>query len=371
MKNTSNLTLNQRKILDFVRLEGPVSRAELTQLSGLTPGAITRLTKELIYMGLVKEGDRRTGLRGQPALPLEINRDGGVAIGIALPYGRIDMVALDYQGNCLINVSVSFEGKSQSELNEALDLLLAKFDPPFAQLDLRLVGIGLALSGYTKSGSYEDIVLPESLNWMDVGDLSARLVSHFKADIYVENTANAAALGELCVANQSDLSDLVAINLGYGVGAGLVLSKQMHRGLKGYAGEIGGCYPSREPRPSAYDLVTSLRAAGRGVDEVSDLAKLDIDNDQIVSAWIKRAAAQLLPAIHMIQLLIAPQKIVVTGMLPEVMCEKIVMRLSQDLSIKASNNWTPPVELAASQLGTFSSVFGAAWLPIRNEGQFQ
>lgn len=371
MNNTLKLTLNQRRILDFVRLEGPVSRAELTQLSGLTPGAITRLTKELIFMGLMCEGARRTGLRGQPALPLEIDKNGGVAIGVALPYGRIDMVAVDYQGNTLVQSSLAFEGKSQNELNQALDTLLAEFCPQFERLDMRLVGVGLALSGYTKSGSYQDIVLPRSLRWMNVQDLSARLEKQFNARIFVENTANAAALGELCVANQSDLSDLIAINLGYGVGAGLILSKQMHRGLKGYAGEIGGTYPSAEPRPSTHDLVTNLRAAGRQLDKIDSLAELDPDQDQMISAWIKRAAAQLLPSIHIIQLLVAPQKIILTGMLPHSISEKIVARLAEDLSLKKGGNWAPPVELLASELDTFSSVYGAAWLPIRSEGQFQ
>lgn len=366
-----NLTLNQRRILDFVRLEGPVSRAELTQLSGLTPGAITRLTKELIYMGLMCEGDRRTGLRGQPALPLEIDKNGGVSIGIALPYGRIDMVAIDYQGNSLVRSSIPFEGKSQEELNRAFDELVKIFRPQFDVLKMRLVGIGLALSGYTKSGSYEDIVLPTTLRWLNVQALSERLVDLFNADIFVENTANAAALGEFCVANQSELDDLVAVNLDHGVGSGLILSKQMHRGLKGYAGEIGGRYPSTEPRPSTHDLVTSLRAAGRPLNQVNDLSELDPENDQIISAWIKRASSQLLPTIHVIQLLIAPQKIVLTGMLPNAIAEKMVTRLQEGLSEQVGQNWSLPVELLASQLDRFSSVYGAAWLPIRKEGQFQ
>lgn len=371
MQNTLKLSLNQRRILDFVRLEGPVSRAELTQLSGLTPGAITRLTKELIYLGLICEGERRTGMRGQPALPLEINKNGGIAIGVALPYGRIDLVAIDYQGNSLVQTSAPFEGKSQDELNQALDDLFSVFCPQFDTLQMRLVGIGLALSGYTKSGSYEDIVLPETLRWMDVHALSDRLVKQFKADIFVENTANAAALGEFCVANEMQLDDLVAVNLGHGIGAGLILSKQMHRGLKGYAGEIGALYPSTEPRPSTHDLVTSLRSAGRPLDQVDALSELDAKNDQIIIAWIKRATSQLLPTIHMIQLMIAPQKIIITGMLPNAITLKIVSRLQDDLSKRAGLNWAPPVELLASHLETFSSVYGAAWLPIRSEGQFQ
>lgn len=365
------LTLNQRRILDFVRLEGPVSRAELTQLSGLTPGAITRLTKELIYVGLICEGERRTGLRGQPALPLEINKNGGVSIGIALPYGRIDMVAIDYQGNSLVRSSIPFEGKSQEELNIAFDELFQSFYPQFETLKMRLIGIGLALSGYTKSGRYEDIVLPDTLRWMNVHELSERLVKQFNAEIFVENTANAAALGEFCVANQSDLCDLVAINLGYGVGAGLILSKQMHRGLKGYAGEIGARFPSTEPRPSTHDLVTSLRAAGRRLNQINDLADMDPENDQVISAWIKRASSQLLPTIHVIQLLLAPQKIVMTGMLPKAIVEKIVTRLQDDISEQAGRSWAPPVRLQPSRLDSLSSVYGAAWLPIRNEGQFQ
>ena len=65
---------NLRVTLQAIRLNGPVSRAELAKITGLTPQTIAYITKKLIAKDLVIETGRRRGYRGQPATEIVINR---------------------------------------------------------------------------------------------------------------------------------------------------------------------------------------------------------------------------------------------------------------------------------------------------------
>ena len=65
---------NLRVTLQAIRLQGPVSRAELASATGLTPQTIAYISKKLVAQNLVLEVGRRRGGRGQPAVLLTGSR---------------------------------------------------------------------------------------------------------------------------------------------------------------------------------------------------------------------------------------------------------------------------------------------------------
>jgi len=103
---------NRKIIIEAVRRHGPISRAEIAQMSGLTTATISNLTAELIQEGLIAEVGRRKGLRGQPAIELALKPDGRFAIGFEL--GRAH----------LAGVLINFVGDIVQEFNEEWDSLL-------------------------------------------------------------------------------------------------------------------------------------------------------------------------------------------------------------------------------------------------------
>ena len=64
---------NQRVTLHAIRVNGPITRAELAAITGLTAPAIANITKRLLIDNLIQEAGRRRGGRGQPATKLVIN----------------------------------------------------------------------------------------------------------------------------------------------------------------------------------------------------------------------------------------------------------------------------------------------------------
>ncbi|HUS64476.1 MAG TPA: ROK family protein [Kofleriaceae bacterium] len=80
--------------------------------------------------------------------------------------------------------------------------------------------------------------------WVDV-PLRALLERTFEVPAFVEHDANAAALAEMWVGGAHGMSDFVFLALGTGVGAGIVIGGELHRGAHHGAGEIGDSIPSR------------------------------------------------------------------------------------------------------------------------------
>ncbi len=362
------LSISQRRVLDVVRRHAKIPRSDIAPLTGQTPGAISRIVRELIEIDLLCELDRISGMRGQPALPLGINGKGGVSIGISLPYGRLDVVALDYAGCLLAKRKIPFEGSSTDELS---DLLVHQIDGILQEenvRDLRFTGIGLAIPGHLRVEQTNDFIVPATLSWLDVDALATTLTNTYKSSVFVENIANAAAIAEMYAGEKSAVNDLVAINLGHGLGCGLVLSGRVHRGLGGIAGEVGSLFPPLQPRPSVHDLVTVMRSAGRVVTEIDDLMSYCVSGDALLEAWVERAAQQLYELVRMLYLVTAPQKIVVTGMLPDNIASPLAARLAVQLNDEMQATLLPQVEIVPSQLATLASAIGGAWLPIESEG---
>src|SRR2546421_6766630 len=66
---------NQRVTLPAIRVNGPITRTDLADITGLTPPAIANITKRLMQDNLIKEAGRVRGARGQPPLRLVVNPD--------------------------------------------------------------------------------------------------------------------------------------------------------------------------------------------------------------------------------------------------------------------------------------------------------
>ena len=88
-------THNQRVVLNLVRTEGPISRADIVRLSGLTFPSVSRIVGELIERGLVAEKRQRRGGMGKPPTELEMSPRSAFSVGdrIAMLHeGRIRQV---------------------------------------------------------------------------------------------------------------------------------------------------------------------------------------------------------------------------------------------------------------------------------------
>src|SRR6201992_2541137 len=87
---------NQRVTLHAIRVNGPITRTDLADITGLTPPAIANITRRLMQDNLIKEAGRVRGARGQPPVRLVINPDSWFSIGVNVDRDHITVVVLDF-----------------------------------------------------------------------------------------------------------------------------------------------------------------------------------------------------------------------------------------------------------------------------------
>jgi glucokinase-like ROK family protein len=101
----------------------------------------------------------------------------------------------------------------------------------------RLLGIGVGVPGLVDVGSGL-LRLAPNLHWANV-PIREILAGYFDCPIYVENEANAAALGEYYFGAARDVKNFIYLSSGIGLGSGIVMDGKLFRGIFGYAGEAG------------------------------------------------------------------------------------------------------------------------------------
>ena len=86
--------MNQQLVLQLIHGRGPISRSEITQVSGLSPASVSGITSTLIDLGLVHEvgAVEGTGGAGRRAILLRLNPQAGFVIGVKLDVSAITCV---------------------------------------------------------------------------------------------------------------------------------------------------------------------------------------------------------------------------------------------------------------------------------------
>jgi predicted NBD/HSP70 family sugar kinase len=222
----------------------PISRADLTKISGLNKSTVGSLLAQLQSWGLVKESGISNQRPGRPGVLIDINPDAGRIIGAEIGVGFITVIVADMKAKVLWrrNTETTAAGKrltelSQAEVLEQAEHLLQEAITEATTCDCRLYGIGLGVPGLVNHATGTLLFAP-NLDWRNV-PLRDMWHQRFGVPVVVENEANAAALGEHMLGVAKQLDSFVYLSAGVGLGGGLVIDGQLYGGTGGYAGEVG------------------------------------------------------------------------------------------------------------------------------------
>lgn len=158
------------------------------------------------------------------------------AIGVDLGGTSIKIGLVDEKGKIVEKVSVD------SLANDGPNAVVSQIKKGIKQLlkkdDYKLLGIGIGSPGTIriKKGTVEDP--PNFPGWGKI-HLGNLIKKEFKVEVFVENDANAAAIGELIYGAGRKYENFIMITLGTGVGGGIIINKKIYRGEVGGAGELG------------------------------------------------------------------------------------------------------------------------------------
>lgn len=234
---------NLSVVLDEIARAPGISRAEVSDASGLSKTTVSSLVAILAEAGLVAEGDHgnATGL-GRPATGLRINPGGLSGIGVEVARNYISVTEIDLGGRCSFERFVPMDnvGRDPVAVLEQVCELIEGGRREVAAPNLPLAGVGVAVPGWVDHAT-QSVIVSKVLGWEDVSvaDIIQTLLGWESVAAAVLNEANGAALGEYWYGGHPDVRDFLFVSGGMGVGAGIVLQGGLFAGAHGVAGEIG------------------------------------------------------------------------------------------------------------------------------------
>jgi predicted NBD/HSP70 family sugar kinase len=358
--------LSVRVVVEAILHQGPISRARLAQVTGLSKQTTSEAVRLLEAAGWVGPRGRTQGKLGRSAIDYEIQADAAYVLGVDLGGAKIRAALADLSGAPVAETTAPTDRRGGARVIAQIGRLrqtlieTARIDPS----RLRFAVVGTPGIVHAATGAVE---LAPNIAGLDSIDVLGLLRAALACDIEVENDVNLAALGEQWHGRGKGPRNLVFIALGTGLGMGLVMDGRLVRGRNGAAGEIGylpiGADPfAAESRRSgaleravgAQGIVARYEAAGgqAGLSVPAIFEKLGA-GDAIAIATIDETARLLAMAALSVCAIVDPERIVLGGSIgarPE-----LIERLERLLPLCMAR----PAPLARSALQERATIVGA------------
>ena len=359
------LSEDQKRIVWHLRISGPSARTAIAERLDMHNGAVTRLSRELIALGLVDEHlqDQRGG-RGRPIVPLGISSRGGYAAGATVHPGWLEIALVDFAGTVIVRDLEPFDSPDPRAFVEAVDRRLRGLSMSHNVLRSRFLGLGVAATGPTLAGDPTRRWAVDWLQgWRDL-DLQRLFADYLGLPVWIENDGTLAALAEYYDSGLiRTCSSAIVFFIGHGVGGGIIVDRAILRGEHGNAGEIGRLFPGKSARPSGIDLLAELQAAGAAIHALNEVEVHQDTHAALIAEWVERAGRQLTAAADSGVAWLDPGAIVVSGALPLPILRALGDALERGEWATAFPHLPRP-KLHVSRLGSWAAAVGAALLPI-------
>ena len=225
--------VNQSAILKLIYENGPVTKPELAQKSGLSLPTVNKSVDTLCELNLVKEVAVQTELAlGRKAKYFSID-ERSVCVAVVMYHEKKWLgVVTDFFGAELARCSAALEGESFEEsmqsLYNVLDTLVAKAP------HIQMIGVGIP-GAVMPEGKV--LSIPLIASWEEK-NIQSVLADRYGKSVLVENDIKLKTLGYY-EENLPHLQNLVYFYIGTGVGGGVVINGQLYKGNFSFAGELG------------------------------------------------------------------------------------------------------------------------------------
>ncbi|WP_211300014.1 ROK family protein [Haloactinopolyspora alba] len=221
--------------MDTVRRHGTVSRANISQATGLSPATVTGITGKLMLAGYLEESGALRTSAGRPSQMLMLSKGGVRAIGVRLSVNVVDVVALNLNGEVVMTHTQPWQGRSPDDAAAAIENAIDDLRSRVSGGE-QFIGVGVAVSGIVNH-STGFVTHSGSLNWENV-PLREILTERLGVPVEIDNYVNAYALGLLLFNQRASLRDVLLVNVGASVGMSLVVGGRIYRGADGTAGGL-------------------------------------------------------------------------------------------------------------------------------------
>jgi len=370
--------------VDLIRFAGKgLSRTDLAEEMGLTRSAVTIIVNDLIAHGIILETESRSTSSGRPPVVLEINPNQGLVAAIDMGAMHLSAALSDFSARILEEIEIPFRisdgpEKCLQEAERVLFELLAKRDLDPA--DLSGIGVGVPGPVITEQGT---VMAPPIMPGWDRFPIRATMEREWKTAITLNNDAELGALGEWAYGAGRGERNVAFIKVGSGIGAGLMINRQIYGGTTGSAGEIGhltvdengplcacgnhGCLEAFAGGHAIAIQARSLVASGKrtllsekNIESLTaqDVAEAARHGDLPAQEIVKRSGTYIGIAIAGLINLINPSTVIIGGGVAQIgdLLTTPIRQAVRERSLRASEHG---VKITTAMLGRRSSLIGA------------
>jgi predicted NBD/HSP70 family sugar kinase len=258
--------LNERTVLEAIRADAPISRAEISRRAGISKPTVSMALQSLLDAGLVREA------AGDPARPsygavfFEPVPEAAFVLGLDMGARFVRGAVADLRGAVRARQDVELRGPTAADVVETIgqlsESLLDAAEVGSHLIDTTVVGVPGVVD---RRAGRVHVTHFESLEGFALAD---SLRDRLGRSVTLENDINLAALGEQRQGIAHGVDNFVFLSIGTGLGAGLVLHGELHRGRNGAAGEVdfalAGLGEDVDPCASAVSALAERMVAANG-----------------------------------------------------------------------------------------------------------
>ena len=228
---------NEKIVLESLIAHQPISRASLSKITTLNKASITNIINTFIDRKLIQEigyGESQN-MGGRRPILLEMNRDAGTVIAVDVGNDYLSAIITNLNGTVLNRIDFNDEHLEidGSNVDELVAQVVDHFQETATKTVYGVVAMVLAVHGVVFNNH-----ITLSPNYNLIGhNLHTHLNASYAFPVILENEANLAALAHISVSHE--ITNAVLMSIHTGIGAGIIIDRNLYTGKQGAAGEVG------------------------------------------------------------------------------------------------------------------------------------
>ncbi|GAA2319523.1 ROK family transcriptional regulator [Glycomyces scopariae] len=377
-------------VLHALLTAGETTRNELARTTGLSTATVATVVSDLLSRGIVTEARVASGRVGRPTTLLRLNQDRGRIVGVDVAETYIRAVVFDAALDEVAAAEVPADERHVGT-EEVVDGVARAVDAALARAGTHrhdVLGVGVSLPGSMQRWGANSPVMPNAARHHVDRHHVDRLRERLDLPIVIDNPLKAIATAELWFGQGRRHASTITVNLGTGVGAGIILNGAILRGATNFAGEWGhsllaldgrACRCGRRGCVEAYVGASGLQRTLAAVDPAHPLASVPLQRDFIgalaaaleppgpdpaVTETIQRTARYLGAALADLVAIVNPETITLTGWTVWALGDHLVPAVRRSVVEEAPGDSAADLEVEVSTVRGNSVATGIATIAL-------
>jgi len=228
--------LNERRVLELIQQRGPLSRATLTRISGMSAPTVSKAVASLLDAGLLEEIDAPIAAFGRPAKLVRLAAASAQVLGVVIEPGQTWVVASGIDGR--IDPARSKAFSTSSDYDTLIDRISAELQHLQEDIAGEIHGVGLTVPGLMHATTAKVLISP-NLHLLDDHAPGEDLADRTGLNCVALQESHALCVGEKMFGDARGLNDFAMMDVSTGLGLGVMSGGKLLTGHSGLAGELG------------------------------------------------------------------------------------------------------------------------------------